>query len=272
MRRRAGAAGRRTPTARVGAALAGRRSHRTPTARIGAALAATGLTGRGRAFPALFGALAVSQVVYGRTSRPPGATRGIVALMLATSLVEARRPAPVVAAGAVGFGAELVGVATGRPFGHYSYSEQLGPRVGGVPLLAAAAWAMMARPSWAVAGRIARRPVARVPLAAAALTAWDVYLDPRMVREGYWSWPGGGRYEGVPASNFAGWFATGLLVFAAYAALDREADDGGAVALYAWTWIGEAIANAFIWRQPRVALAGGSAMGAFAVPALLRRP
>jgi len=234
---------------------------------------------RGRAFPLLFGALAISQVVYGRTSRPPAATRGIVGLMLATSLVEARRPVPVLAAGAVGFGAELVGVATGKPFGHYSYSERLGPRVRGVPLLAAAAWAMMARPSWAVAGRITRRPAARVPLAAAALTAWDVYLDPRMVREGYWSWPGGGRYEGVPASNFAGWFATGLLVFAAYAPLeDRGAaadatadDDGGAVALYVWTWLGEAIANACLWRQPRVALAGGAAMGAFAVPALLDR-
>jgi len=243
----------------------------TRTGRLGAALAAAGLAGRGRAFPALFGALAVSQVVYGRTSRPPAATRGIVGLMLATSLAEAPRRAPVAAAAAVGFGAELVGVATGRPFGHYAYSEQLGPRVRGVPLLAAAAWAMLARPSWAVAGRIARRPAARVPLAAAALTAWDVYLDPRMVREGYWSWPGGGRYEGVPASNFAGWFATGLLVFAAYAALDEAADDGGAVALYVWTWIGEAIANAVIWRHPRVALAGGAAMGAFAVPALLRR-
>lgn len=233
---------------------------------------ALGLAGRGRAFPALFGALAVSQVVYGRSRRSPAATRGIVGLMLATSLAEARRPAPVVAAGAVGFGAELVGVATGRPFGHYTYSARLGPRVRGVPLLAAAAWAMMARPSWAVAGRLARRPVVRVPLAAAALTAWDVYLDPRMVREGYWSWPGGGRYEGVPASNFAGWFLTGLAVFAAYAALDRDAGhDDGAVALYVWTWVGEAIANAFIWRHPRVAVAGGAAMGTFAIPALVRR-
>ena len=79
-----------------------------------------------------------------------------------------------------------------------------------MPLLAAAAWAMMARPAWVVAGRISRRTAARVPLAAGALTAWDVFLDPRMARDGYWSWPGGGRYEGVPASNFAGWFATGL--------------------------------------------------------------
>ena len=73
---------------------------------------------------------------------------------------------------------------------------------------------MMARPAWVVAGLISRRRVARVALAASALTAWDVFLDPRMAREGYWTWPGGGRYEGIPASNFAGWFVTGVGVFA----------------------------------------------------------
>jgi putative membrane protein len=179
-----------------------------------------------------------------------------------------------VAAGAVGFGAELVGVATGRPFGHYAYSRRLGPRVRGVPVLAAAAWAMLARPAWVAAGWISGRPAVRVPVAAAALTAWDVFLDPRMAREGYWSWPGGGRYEGVPASNFAGWFATGLAIFTVVAAVDRAApstDDDGALALYAWTWVGEAVANAVLWRRPRTAVAGTLAMGAVAVPAILAR-
>jgi len=96
-----------------------------------------------------------------------------------------------------------------------------------------------------------------------------------MVREGYWSWPQGGRYEGIPATNFAGWLVTGAGVFALWALLDEEDDpavDGdGALALYAWTWIGELFANLVIWRRPRVAAAGGAAMGAFAVPALLSR-
>ena len=46
--------------------------------------------------------------------------------------------------------------------------------------------------------------------------------------------------------------------------------DDGALALYAWTWLGEAFANAALWERPRVAAAGGAAMGAFAVPALIR--
>jgi uncharacterized membrane protein len=220
-------------------------------------------------------ALAAAQVVYGMSRRSPGATRAVVGLMLGVSALEARaagQALPMAAAGAVGFSAELVGVATGRPFGHYRYSARLGPRVAGVPLLAAAAWAMLARPAWVTAGLISRRRVPRVALAAGALTAWDVFLDPRMVREGYWSWPGGGRYEGVPASNFAGWGLTGLTVFAAYARLARDEPPGDeALALYVWTWLGELTANALVWRRPRVAAAGGAAMGAFAAPALWRR-
>jgi putative membrane protein len=200
--------------------------------------------------------------------------------MLATSMAEAheargRRGVLVGAvAGAVGFGAELLGVATGRPFGRYSYSDRLGPRVRGVPLLAAAAWALLARPAWVVAGRLSARRALRVPLAAGALTAWDVFVDPRMAREGYWMWPQGGAYEGVPVSNFLGWFATGVAAFAIVAAIDSarpDARDDVAHALYTWTWAGEAFANAALWRRPVVAIAGTGAMGAFTVPALWSR-
>jgi putative membrane protein len=231
----------------------------------------------------LLGALVAAQVAYPRVpdARRPAATRGIVGLMLATSLAEgieargARRATALAGtAAAIGYGTELAGVATGRPFGHYGYGTGLGRRVAGVPLLAAAAWTMMARPSWVVAGHLTRRPAARAALAAAALTAWDVFLDPRMVREGYWSWDAPGRYEGIPLSNYAGWLATGAAVFAAWAVLD-PADDpragDGALALYAWTMIGETVANLAFWGRPRVAAAGAAAMGSLAVPALRRR-
>ncbi|HEU4656284.1 MAG TPA: carotenoid biosynthesis protein [Capillimicrobium sp.] len=233
----------------------------------------------------MLGALAVAQVAYAQLPERhvQRATKAIVGLFLAASTAEAidargrrRGVALVAAAGIVGFAAEVAGVRTGRPFGHYAYSDRLGRRVAGVPVAAAAAWAMMARPAWATAGLIDRRRPARVPLAAAALTAWDVFLDPRMVRDGAWHWPGGGRYEGVPASNFAGWLLTATAVFAVWALVDGDDDprDGsgdGALALYAWTWAGEAFANAAIWRRPRVAAAGTAAMGAFALPALRAR-
>jgi len=229
----------------------------------------------------LLAALALAQLRYPSVApgRQTAATRGIVGLLLAASLAdlaERRGPRRAAALGAsaaaIGFGAEVCGVATGRPFGPYTYSGRLGPKVAGVPALAAAAWTMMASPAWSVAGLLTRRPPARAALAAGALTAWDVALDPRMVREGYWTWPDGGRYEDVPASNFAGWFITGGAIFAAWSVLDGDAEPGdAALGLYVWTWAGEVAANLLFWRRPRVAAAAGVTMGAFAVPALVAR-
>lgn len=233
-------------------------------------------------------------------------TRAIVALYLTTSTADAieqrgaRGAAVVAAAASVGMSAEWLGVRTGKPFGPYDYSGMLGPKVRDVPVLAGAAWALLARPSrvaghWATepAGAATgaarrggvRRRAARVGASAAALTAWDVFLDPRMVREGYWRWPGGGRYEGIPATNYLGWLATGAVIFALAELIDPDDDPAtpdpaapaglrsgdGALTLYAWTWIGEVIANVLLWRRPRVAFAGGLSMAAVALPALRRR-
>lgn len=206
-------------------------------------------------------AVAAAQMLLGRRLGVRE-TRAIVGLMTAAALAPPRR-APVLAAGAIGLLAEHVGTRTGLPFGRYAYSDKLGPRAGGVPLLAGAAWAMMARPAWSVT----RPGPLRAARAAAALTAWDVFLDPRMVRDGYWTWEADGAYEGIPLSNFLGWFATGLVVFALFG---DEDEDPAARAMYVWTWAGETFANAFLWRRPLVAAAGGAAMGAFAAPALRR--
>lgn len=236
-----------------------------------------------RASRALLAGLAGAQVAYPRVpeTRQPAATRGIVALMLATSvadLVERRGPRRAAAlagtAAATGLAAEAVGVATGRPFGVYEYSGKLGHKVAGVPPLAGAAWTMMAPPAWTVAGLLTRRRAPRAVLAGGALTAWDVALDARMVRDGYWRWEAGGRYEDVPASNFAGWLVVGSAIFAGWGAIDGDDDPRAATVpllLYVWTWVGEVIANLAFWRRPRVAAAAGVAMGAFAIPALRAR-
>jgi putative membrane protein len=230
---------------------------------------------------ALFAGLVASQLVYPRVKAQVAATRGIVGLLLATTVADAaerrggRRAAALAGTAAgIGMAAEWTGVATGRPFSHYAYTDRLGPKVGGVPVLAAASWTMMARPSWVVAGWIDPRPARRAVLAAAALTARDVFVDPRMVRDGYWTWDVPGRYEGIPAQNFVGWLATGAVVFGVWAALDPEpptAEDDLAMVVYGWTLVGEVVANLAFWHRPVVAAAGGAAMGAVLGPALRRR-
>jgi uncharacterized membrane protein len=111
---------------------------------------------------------------------------------------------------------EAVGLATGVPYGSYTYSDALGPTLLGVPLLVPLAWLMMAWPSRVVAARLTVRRPARVALAAGVFAAWDVVLDPQMVQAGYWTWahpvPGLPGIGTVPLTNLAGWLLAGLVL------------------------------------------------------------
>ncbi|WP_369137663.1 carotenoid biosynthesis protein [Modestobacter versicolor] len=113
--------------------------------------------------------------------------------------------------------AEALGLATGFPYGEYSYSDVLGPTLLGVPFLVPLAWLLMAWPSWLLAARLAprSRPV-RVLVAAYVFAAWDVVLDPQMVQAGYWRWahpePGLPGIDTVPLTNLAGWLLAGLVL------------------------------------------------------------
>lgn len=178
----------------------------------------------------------------------------------------------------VGYLSEVVGVATGFPFSAYAYTDRLQPQLLDVPLVIPLAWGMMAYPAWRVGELIGSTPIRRAVIAAGALTAWDVALDPQMVAIGYWEWPNGGAYAGIPLVNFVGWFAVGLVVFGWWALVARPtsiAERGRLVdalgpLLYAWTWIGETVAHALFFEGLGVALASFACMGVFAVPALLR--
>jgi len=160
----------------------------------------------------------------------------------------------VVAAG-IGFGVELLGTRTGLPFGTYSYTGDLGPRLADVPVIIPLAWTMMAYPALIMARATTTRPLLGVLLAAWALTAWDLFLDPQMVAAGQWEWAEDGLYLGIPLTNFAGWFVTGLVIMAllwpaarAHAAAARRPASGRSgdlvpVVLYLWTWIGSTVAH-----------------------------
>jgi putative membrane protein len=177
---------------------------------------------------------------------------------------------------------EAVGLATGFPYGRYTYSDALGPTLLGVPFLVPLAWLMMAWPSWVLAERLARavrphrRAVVRILAAAGVFAAWDVVLDPQMVQAGYWTWadpaPGLPGIHTVPLTNLAGWLLAGVVLMGL---LDRlvarnSVPDapriGPAAPLLAlgWMTLGGALAHAG-W----LGLPGSAAWGAgLAVPVL----
>ncbi len=221
-----------------------------------------------------------------------------------------------------GLGVEALGVATGFPFGRYAYGTALGPQLVGVPLVIPLAWTWMAWPAWLAAGHLTptpptaghltptpstaghltptpptaarpagagRRAVAvRILVAGWALAAWDLFLDPQMVAEGYWRWadprphlPG---ITDVPVTNFLGWLAVAVLMMALLAVAigpgtpwtDRSAasrDGGGRrrtdapmIALYLWTYASSVLAGIAFLDLRGAAAWVAVGMGMVAVP------
>jgi uncharacterized membrane protein len=233
------------------------------------------LVGTARLPATLLAVTVLAQIAYPLTSGDvrDGLTIATVLLWAATSLTHAAvtrgtryAAALLVIAGGIGLLAEVIGTATGVPFGAYHYVGGLGPQWAGVPLIIPLAWVMMAYPALLV-GRRLGRPVL---IGAAALAAWDLFLDPQMVAAGHWTFTGGGpRLNGIPLVNTLGWLLVAFLIMIALAAIptpDRPTDDRIAYALYLWTYASSVLAAAAFFHRPGVALAGGLVMG---VPTLL---
>ena len=112
---------------------------------------------------------------------------------------------------------ERIGTRTGLPFGRYVYTVVSQPQVAGVPAIVPLAWFAMAVPAREppTPHRTRSNPANVHCGRFAALTAWDLFLDPQMVGEGYWVWARRGLYRGIPLGNFVGWFVTGVGVMAA---------------------------------------------------------
>lgn len=148
------------------------------------------------------------------------------------------RTAAVFLAGSViSLGAELLGTSSGFPFGEYRYTPLLGYRVGGlVPFPIPISWFYMIYACLAICGRLmsvsddSRTRWRWAAVAGFVLLAWDVSMDPAMVRTTHWIWGNGEMFSalgfpswaiaffskdifyGMPLSNWFGWYVTGTLI------------------------------------------------------------
>ncbi|WP_236728540.1 carotenoid biosynthesis protein [Mycolicibacterium obuense] len=237
----------------------------------------------GPAVWALVASAVVVQIVYPlmpEAWRTP-VTVGSVAIFFLASLADVGRVhgmrGALTLAGVAGGGgliAEAVGVATGIPFGRYTYTGTLGPEVLGVPVIVPMAWVMMAWPALVVGRTLARRGPVVVAVAAYALTAWDVFLDPQMVAAGHWRWFDATYtlplIPGIPLTNYGGWLLVSTAMMVALHVLlpsrDRSADSRPAAALYLWVYFSSVLAHAVFFGLPGSAITGGLLMGVVAVP------
>ena len=108
---------------------------------------------------------------------------------------------------------EGFGVATGFPYGSFSYAGTLGePLFGLVPWTVSFAYLPIFLGAVTLAGRIAGTQWQRfIPATALFVVAVDLVIDPAAVVAGFWVWEHPGLYYGIPAVNFLGWALTGTI-------------------------------------------------------------
>jgi uncharacterized membrane protein len=127
---------------------------------------------------------------------------------------------------------ENVGIRSGFPFGHYYFTERMGPKLFGVPILLGFAYLGMGYLSWTLArlilgcvrGPLAGSRVVTLPLVAAfIMVAWDFSQEPVWSTILHlWIWQRGGAYFGVPVSNFLGWYLTVYVFYQLFAFYLRD--------------------------------------------------
>lgn len=144
----------------------------------------------------------------------------LAALLHAGARLGWRRVLPMFAlASLVALGSELLGTSTGYPFGGYSYTPLLGYRILDlVPFPIPISWTFILYCALAMCGRLlparddGRTRLVWAAVAAAILTAWDVAMDPAMVKTYHWVWHEPGAFYGMPYTNWLGWLATGFVI------------------------------------------------------------
>lgn len=123
----------------------------------------------------------------------------------------------LMAAAAIGFLAEVVGVRYGFLFSEYAYTDVLLPHLWNVPLVMWSAWMVLVAYTrellhhrhWPGPPRLVG-----ATLGALWMTAIDLVIDPLAANQlGYWRWVGTGPYYGIPTHNFFGWFVVSLVIF-----------------------------------------------------------
>jgi len=123
--------------------------------------------------------------------------------------------------------AENLSIVTGFPFGHYHYTDVLGPKLFLVPITIGGAYFGAGYLSWSLSlvllgrtsGAVDKFARWALPLVASfVMTSWDFMLDPgASTVNNYWIWEQGGGFFGVPFENYLGWMLTVFVFFAIFA-------------------------------------------------------
>jgi bisanhydrobacterioruberin hydratase len=101
--------------------------------------------------------------------------------------------------------AEWIGTKTGLLFGNYSYGDNLGPKISGVPLVIGINWGILVVSTASIIKRFKLNFWLSVVASALLMTFFDYLMEPVAIMSDYWSWNGE-----IPFYNYVCWFAVSL--------------------------------------------------------------
>ncbi len=175
--------------------------------------------------------MAVGFTYGGATTVTLGAIAGLA--FLAHCIGSRRAMLVFVVSFCLAFISEYAGTVTDYPFGAYEYTSQLGYKMfGRVPFNIPTSWFYMLVASLAICGRFLPAKDDNTSkwywalMGGLVLTAWDVSMDPAMVKTNHWFWQIGSLADrsafeqfigkpiffGMPITNWLGWLFTGIIV------------------------------------------------------------
>ena len=112
----------------------------------------------------------------------------------------------------IGMTAEILGVQYNLIFGYYNYSEVLGPKLFGVPLIIGNNWVMLTLCSMSIIEKYKINWFIKSVIVALMLVFMDFLIEPVAVKLNFWQWEKGATVFAAPWSNFIGWFFVSLFI------------------------------------------------------------
>lgn len=104
--------------------------------------------------------------------------------------------------------AELIGVNTGYLFGDYVYGNNLGPKIGGVPILIGINWAILVLSCGEIAGLTKLPTFVKALLGGTLMVFLDFFMEPLAPALDFWYW----STPHAPIFNYVTWFVIAFIL------------------------------------------------------------
>lgn len=124
---------------------------------------------------------------------------------------------------------EWIGVHYGFPFGVYSYGNNLGPKVSGVPWFIGINWAVLTLISGIIASHLSKHKWLRILIGASLMVFLDFFLEFSAPIFDFWAF----EAPDVPIENYLAWFGISVIFHFIYQSLKIKGDTTISYHLYA---------------------------------------